>query len=126
MPTGSCLCRAVTFEMPGPLAPAIACHCTQCRKQSGHFWASTDVKKADLHLAGEANVRWFQSSPKVRRGFCAQCGSALFWDAIAKDTIGVSMGSIDAPTETRLALHIFTAFKGDYYELGDGVPRNEH
>jgi hypothetical protein len=35
------------------------------------------------------------------------------------------MGSIDVPTDTTLALHIFTAFKGDYYALGDGVPQNE-
>jgi hypothetical protein len=125
MPAGSCLCRAVTFEVPGPLVPATACHCTQCRKQSGHYWASTDVKKADLKLAGEESITWFQSSPKVRRGFCSKCGSALFWDALAKDTIAVSMGSIDVPTDTTLALHIFTAFKGDYYALGDGVPQNE-
>jgi hypothetical protein len=125
MPTGSCLCRAVTFEIPGPLAPATACHCTQCRKQSGHYWASTDVKKSELKLTGEENVTWFQSSPKVRRGFCSKCGSALFWDPIFKDIIGVAAGAIDNPTGTKLALHIFTADKGDYYEIGDGVPQNE-
>ena len=35
MNKGSCLCGAVHFEVRGPLGPPDACHCTQCRKQSG-------------------------------------------------------------------------------------------
>jgi hypothetical protein len=35
------------------------------------------------------------------------------------------MGAFEAPTGTRLAKHIFTADKGDYYDIGeDGVPRD--
>lgn len=30
----------------------------------------------------------------------------------------------DAPTSTRLAMHIFVAEKGDYYEIADGLPQN--
>lgn len=121
---GACLCGAVRLEAPGPLKPATACHCSQCRRQSGHYWASTDVAKADLKLEGTENITWFQSSEKVRRGFCAKCGSAMFWDPIFKDIMGVAMGVFDNPTDTKLALHIFTADKGDYYDIGDGVPQN--
>jgi hypothetical protein len=32
---GSCLCGAVAFEITGPLRSVIACHCHQCRKQTG-------------------------------------------------------------------------------------------
>lgn len=124
MHTGSCLCGAVTFETPGPLTSVTACHCTQCRKQSGHFWASTDVAKSALTVRGEEHLTWYQSSAKVRRGFCAKCGSALFWDPVFKDTIAVAAGAIDKPTGTKLALHIFTADKGDYYDITDGLPQN--
>lgn len=124
MHTGSCLCGAVTFETPGPFTSATACHCSQCRKQSGHFWASADVAKAALTIRGEEHLTWYRSSEKVRRGFCAKCGSSLFWDPIFKDTIAVAAGAIDNPTGTKLALHIFTADKGDYYEIGDGLPQN--
>ena len=41
MKTGSCLCGGVAFEMRGPLEPVTACHCIQCRKQTGNYWAST-------------------------------------------------------------------------------------
>ena len=33
------------------------------------------------------------------------------------------MGAFDKPTGTRIAKHIFVADKGDYYEIGDGVPQ---
>ena len=124
MHTGSCLCGAVKFEVEGDLPGPDACHCTQCRKTSGHYWASTDVKRSALKVDGEFNVAWFRSSEKVQRGFCSTCGASLFWDPIGKDRIAVAMGAFDAPTATQLARHIFVADKGDYYEITDGVPQN--
>ena len=126
MPKGSCLCGAVRFEVDGPLRPPDACHCTQCRKQSGHFWASTDVPRAALAIQGSENITWFKSSEQVRRGFCSTCGAALFWDPIYKDIMGVAMGAFDDPTGTHLAMHIFVAEKGDYYDIADGLPQNQH
>jgi hypothetical protein len=51
MPKGSCLCGAVSFEVTGTLAPPDACHCSQCRKQSGHYLASTNVARNALDIA---------------------------------------------------------------------------
>jgi hypothetical protein len=92
-----------------------------CRKHSGHYFASTDIPRAALTIRGEDSVTWYQSSDKARRGFCATCGSSLFWDPLSRDWIGVAMGAFDTPTQTQLAVHIFVAEKGDYYEIGDGV-----
>lgn len=123
MHKGSCLCGAVSFEVTGALPGPDACHCSQCRRWSGHHWASTDVPKAALVVHGADQVRWYASSEKVRRGFCGTCGSVLFWDPIRRDTIGVAMGAFDTPTETHLAMHIFLADKGDYYDVADDVPK---
>ncbi|HWT13571.1 MAG TPA: GFA family protein [Allosphingosinicella sp.] len=123
MPKGSCLCGAVSFEVAAPLSPPDACHCRQCRKQSGHFWASTDVDRDSLAVEGTDKLAWFASSERVRRGFCSVCGSALFWDPVGKGRIAVAMGAFDTPTRTRLALHIFVADKGDYYDIADGLPQ---
>lgn len=82
-----------------------------------------------MTIDGAEHVAWYPSSEKVRRGFCAKCGASLFFDPTDKDKhdwIGISMGAFDMPTETRLALHIFVAEKGDYYEIDDGLPQNEH
>lgn len=124
MHRGSCLCGAVKITVQGALAPPDACHCSQCRRQSGHYWASTDVKREALSVTGEENVGWYQSSEKVRRGFCKTCGSVLFWEPIGRDRVAVSMGAFDKPTSTRLHMHIFTADKGDYYDIADGLPQN--
>jgi hypothetical protein len=123
MHTGSCLCGAVRFTVEGELKAPDACHCTQCRKQSGHVWASTDVPREALTLTGDEHVTWYQSSEKVRRGFCSRCGSVLFWDPPAWNRIGVAMGAFDNPTGTQLHIHIFVADKGDYYEIADGLPQ---
>jgi hypothetical protein len=114
----------VRFEVEGELKAPDACHCGQCRKQSGHFWASTDLPMSQVSLQGEDQVRWYQSSPKVRRGFCGTCGSFLFWQPIGQPRIAIAMGAFDQPTDTTLAMHIFTADKGDYYEIADGLPQN--
>ena len=124
MHQGSCLCGAVRFEVDAELRPPDACHCSQCRKHSGHYWASTDVARTALTIHGAEQLTWFRSSEKVRRGFCTTCGSSLFWDPLAKDIVGVAMGAFEQPTDTRLAIHIFVADKGDYYEIADGLPQH--
>jgi hypothetical protein len=123
MHNGSCLCGAIRFEVSCELDPPNACHCTQCRKQAGHYWVSTAVPRAALKIEGAENLTWFRSSEKVQRGFCSVCGSALFWDPIGKDVMGVGMGAFEAPTDTKLAIHIFVADKGDYYDITDDLPR---
>ena len=39
--------------------------------------------------------------------------------------MSVAMGAFDKPTGTRLAIHIFVADKGDYYDIADGLPQNQ-
>ena len=124
MPAGSCLCGAVAFSVAGDLSPPNACHCSQCRKQSGHFWASTDVGRDAVTIAGDDKLTWYQASAWVRRGFCGICGSFLFWDPPARDRIAIAMGAFDAPTGTRLHEHIFVTDKGDYYAIADGLPQH--
>lgn len=120
--TGSCLCGAITFAVSSDLPAPNACHCSQCRKQSGHYWASIDVPRDALTVTGTPH--WYASSPKVRRGFCGTCGAFLFWDPLQGDKTAVAMGAFDGPTGTALALHIFVSQKGDYYDIVDGLPQN--
>lgn len=124
MHKGSCLCGAVRFEIEGDLTAPSACHCTKCRKHTGHYEAGTDVPRSAVSMTGEDKVTWFRSSEYVRRGFCSVCGSSQFFDIIASDRLGISMGVFDTPTNTKLSMHIFVADKGDYYDIADGLPQN--
>ncbi len=120
MAEGSCLCGAVRFHVSGPLRPVIACHCTQCRKTSGHHVAATSAARDAVEITGE--VKWYASSDTARRGFCPICGSNLFWDGRGKN-LSIFAGTLDGPTGLRTEAHIFCADKGDYYELSDDLPK---
>ena len=123
--TGSCLCGAVRFETTGALRGVVYCHCTQCRKQSGHFYAATDVDDVALEIEGNDNITWFAASDFAKRGFCAKCGSVLFWKRNGSDKISVMAGGFDQPSGLKGEAHIFVADKGDYYTLEDGLPQFE-
>jgi hypothetical protein len=118
---GHCLCGGVTFEATG-VSRTSACHCSMCRRVSGHVWASGVVARDDLSIEGE--VRWFRSSDTAERGFCPTCGAALFWRPMGGDHIAVALGAFDNPTGLSLQRHIYTADKGDYYEIADGLPQS--
>ena len=120
---GSCLCGAVRFNASGAARDPTACHCSQCRKQSGHYWASVNIPMSGFSVTGD--VRWYEASAAAKRGFCPICGSYLFWKAHDEDEIGVAMGALDCPTGLKLERHIFTADKGDYYDIADHVPQEE-
>jgi hypothetical protein len=125
MKTGSCLCGGVRFELRGELDAIIACHCTQCRKQTGHFWASTHTANDNLHFVSDEPLRWFRSSARTKRGFCDRCGSTLFWKIDGTAATSVCAGAIDGPTGLKLAGHIFVADAGDYYTISGGNYRKD-
>ncbi len=121
--TGSCLCGDVQFEMTGELRDSVACHCTQCRKTSGHFVSATAVSKDDFKITVDKGLKWYQSSHGARRGFCANCGSSLFWDQDGRDKMGIMSGTIDGDTGIQTSNHIYVSKKGDYYDLDDDLPK---
>ncbi|WP_417425615.1 GFA family protein [Hoeflea sp.] len=123
--TGRCNCGAVTFRTTGPLREVVACHCSQCRRQSGLYFAATNVPDDNIEIAGEANITWYQASDVAKRGFCTTCGSALFWKHQADKHISVLAGAFDQPTGLAITKHIFCADKGDFYEITDGLPQYE-
>ncbi|MEM6636975.1 MAG: GFA family protein [Pseudomonadota bacterium] len=121
MHSGSCLCGAIRYTVNDQPIKASACHCGQCRKQSGHVWASAQAPEASVAIAGQP--RWYASSATARRGFCPTCGAFLFWQHNDEDMISFSLGSLDGPTGLHLEKHIFTVDKGDYYAISDGIPQ---
>ena len=79
--SGDCLCGAVHYQ--SAVAPQFVgqCHCVDCRKTSGSdhgthlvvpedaFTVSGEIKFYD-HPANSGNI--------VSRGFCPECGSAIY------------------------------------------------
>lgn len=127
MITGSCLCGAIRIEIDEPLEHTPeACHCVQCRKQTGHFFVGVNVRRAALRVSGELEPCWYRSSDKVRRGFCGSCGSTLFWEPTLPgySWTSVALGCLDTALPLKIARHIFVAEKGSYYGIADGAPQS--
>lgn len=121
--TGGCLCGAVRYEVRGPLRPVVDCHCTQCRRTSGHFAAFTATHPKHLALTESEGLRWYRSSATARRGFCGICGSSLFWAPDSGERLSIAAGTLDPPTELETAAHVFVEDSGDYYRIVDGLPQ---
>ena len=114
--TGSCLCGGVSYKIEGILRPVILCHCTQCRKTSGHYVAATSCKISALTIKGDT-LSWYSSSHHAERGFCQTCGSNLFWRPLKSKKISVFAGTLDDETGLKTEAQIHPETKGDYYAL---------
>lgn len=120
---GGCLCGAVRYRTSDVSRGVVYCHCSQCRRQTGHVYAATRVRHDRLTVEGADKLTWYAASEFAKRGFCSTCGSALFWKRDGTDTISIMAGSFDQPSGLKAKAHIFVADKGDYYEIEDGLPR---
>ena len=120
---GGCMCGGVRYEVRGALREVVACHCSQCRRSSGHFVAATGASSDRLTLTRTDSLAWYASSDRAERGFCSRCGSSLFWRPRKGDASWTSImaGTLDGPTHLKIAKHIFVADKGDYYAITDGA-----
>lgn len=120
---GGCLCGGVAFEAEAPLRAVTACHCTQCRKTSGHYWSATSVPLDQFRLTRDETLRWYRSSAGAARGFCGTCGASLFRKPEGEERIAIAAGALDGPTGLVTDSHIFTASAGDYYRPEGPPPR---
>lgn len=121
---GRCLCGAVTYAVHGKLREQLSvCHCHMCRRQHGGPGIYTSAPKAEVEIDGGGALRWYESSPGIKRGFCAACGSSLFWTADNYANIDIAPGSLDTAAGLALSHHIFVAHKGDYYEIAGDLPK---
>jgi hypothetical protein len=121
--TGGCLCGGVRYVVNGPLRGVIACHCSQCRRTSGHYAAMTNAPSEHLELKSSHTLVWYQSSATAERGFCGTCGSNLFWRQFDGDTTSITAGTLDTPTGIGMEQHIFVGDKSDYYTIEDDLPK---
>lgn len=131
--TGGCMCGGVRYQISGPIKQAVACHCRECRRMTGHFLASTNAWHEHFTLTEGRDLGWYRSGKTSRRGFCKTCGSSLFFQVDDAPKISIAVGTLDDDSDQGIALaaHIFTEEKGAYYSLddapvfprgGDGVP----
>jgi len=79
--TGGCLCGAVRYAGKGDPVIAGHCYCVDCRKASGTGHGSHMGMMADA-VSVTGDVKFYDSPTdsgnEVSRGFCPNCGSAIY------------------------------------------------
>ncbi len=115
--TGGCLCGAVRYRATLSRDRLCACHCGMCRR-----WASgpfLNVSCAAVTFERPEAVTTFRSSEWAERGFCAACGTVLFYRYLAgtpeQAVPHLAYGSLDDPTGLTLGLEVFVDEQPDGY-----------
>lgn len=93
--TGGCQCGAIRFRAEGKLGEASVCHCRMCQKAFGGFYAPLVWVRDTVFTWTRGAPKYFQSSNVVKRGFCANCGTPLTYEA--PDGVALAIGAFDHP-----------------------------
>ncbi len=96
--TGGCQCGAVRYRAENGLENPHLCHCRMCQKAAGNYVMPLAGAKRETITVTRGEPGWFFSSDIVRRGFCAQCGTPLFFDPVNSEQLLVTLGSLDDPS----------------------------
>lgn len=99
--TGGCQCGAVRYRVEGGLNNPHICHCRMCQKAAGNFFMPLAGAPREKVVVTRGEPGWFHSSDVVRRGFCAACGTPLFFDPVTSSEMLVTLGSLDDPSHYR-------------------------
>jgi hypothetical protein len=123
---GGCLCGQVKFEIHEEPRDIINCHCSKCRKFHGNYGAYTSIKFVNLNIIEDKGLKWYESAfdetANVSRGFCAECGSSIFWHPKDQPNISIAAGCLETPTKLKTIGHIWCSQKSDFYKIDDDLP----
>lgn len=117
--TGGCLCGAVRFVARDVPTTYGACHCEMCRRWTGSALLSVPVPAGSLSWLGGEHIAERQTTPWAKRGWCRDCGSALFFmvtqDGEWSGKIDVPIGLFDDPDGFTMTNEIYIDHKPDSY-----------
>ena len=121
--TGGCQCGAVRFRVTGGLGGAGMCHCRMCQRATGNAFAPL-VTARGVEWEGEP-ARW-ASSDIADRGFCAKCGTPLFYAPHdLKDGVEMMIGALDDPNLAAPRHHTGVESMVGWLHFADGLPKKE-
>lgn len=108
--TGGCQCGAVRFRIEGGAGEASICHCRMCQKATGGLFGPYLGAPAGALTWTRGEPKRFQSSNRVRRGFCGDCGTPLTYE-YGDSGVGLAIGALDRPGEVTLGEQLASAAK---------------
>lgn len=122
---GGCLCGTVRYTCAEE-AGGGHCHCNDCRKTSGTGHGShMIVPQAAFEMTGE--LRFFDkpadSGNMVSRGFCADCGSAIYsTNSAMPGMVFVRASSLDNPNDFKPQMRVYTDRAATWDHMDASLP----
>ena len=115
---GQCLCGSVQITAQPEQPHVGACHCHMCRRWSGGPFMEVDCGNNISFEGGDA-ITVFNSSDWAERGFCAKCGTHLFYRLKDNQQHMVPVGLFDDVPGAAFELQVFIDEKPAYYAFAD-------
>lgn len=123
--TGGCQCGSVRYVLTTEPIRLVACHCTECQRQSGSaFGLSMLVKRDSLTVTGPTKqfTRIADSGNDVAGVFCPDCGVRIYNAAkSAPDVLSLKPGTLDDTTWLRPGHFIWMKSAQGWVPVPDGV-----
>lgn len=124
---GACLCGEVTFDYQPPSLWCAHCHCSLCQRAHGApvvTWVG--VSQEGFTLTAGSSLRWYRSSADSERGFCADCGSTLFFRSERwPGEVHIVRTNIDGDIDTEPSVHVHCESRARWFAFEDSLPRQD-
>ena len=121
--TGGCLCGSVRYEATELPSNVNYCHCRMCQKWSGSAMVVAAKFPHEAVTFTGKQPKIYRSSEIGERGYCADCGSPLFFRYIEKETIYMSVGTLDHPKNAPPKVHTCVDTQVPWLSIDDDLPR---
>jgi hypothetical protein len=122
--TGRCLCGDIRYEYLGAPDRLFHCHCDSCRRHVSSPIATFVCVLRDAFRFTRGTPQTYQSSPGVRRSFCARCGSPIAYEADRiPNEVHLYHGTLADPDSVQPTAHVHIAEQLTWFEVMDELPR---
>ena len=116
--SGACVCGKVSFEAESIKITVGACHCATCRRWGGGPLLAIDCG-TKVSFTGDESVKIYDSSDWAERGFCASCGSHLFYRLKQQKLHIMPVGLFGDEIQFELDHQVFIDEKPDFYAFAN-------
>lgn len=123
---GGCQCGNIRYEVVGTPKRLVACHCSDCQRQSGSAFGMTMlVNEADFRLT-QGEPKTFASKSAAGRAklgaFCPECGTRIYHkNEWTKGTVSIKPGTLDDTRWLTPDMHLWTSSKQTWVTIPEGV-----
>lgn len=121
---GGCLCGKIRFRIAAEALESGYCHCRMCQRNTGAPVVAWTTFPAAVFSWSAGSPATYASSPKVRRQFCADCGSYLTFRREGSTEISINTTSLDEPESFPPQVHIFVESRISWFDTEDSLPRH--